>query len=664
MDKYGTNSSPEEKEKLKHGKMSMSSSEDNVEFRITDHEGTKQPDDTTGGKGVQILTSIILNILAIGTGASYGIPNVISTKLDANECSKNGTEITYIVITDYPEFTSPLPQATSSLHPLSSPHPPQQKEVCPFTIDSTQKSFIATSSIIGMYCTIFFAVPIVTRFGKRISLLIDCVLSMAGFLLMAFAMNVSMICMGKFLLGYVSLTCRSAIQPFICEISNPSIRGLTSSLYVLCYISGQAFSILAATPSFEGWRYVSGAFALSMIICFLALILWIHETPDWLLEKCYFDKAVMSLKFYKIDRKILVDSDQKRKTSDGREKSYEEIVGMYRDKSLCVPATKKSSNDSWKTMMKNKTSKCINVFRKPEVYKPFILLTLMLGLVDLSGFVVMSHYSIALVKEYGYGDATFVNASDLMVIIYLTRIPNSFLAMGVLKRFKKRPLYLFVCFCLFLIMCGIIAFTWLIVSGYITKEKFQGSLGLQMVPMILFILFYATFSFGYGNIPFSLMGEIFPPYASSMANCFAFILSNLFGFIAVQTALLINDNFGLHSVFFIPVVAIVASMILAGIFMPETHGMSMDEIRQIYRKKHDEEDKEIDELEQEALPYYHELRSEMQIELMKAINQRKTVYAWPTVGGAQSVLELSDDTGNGGNSKKEVTHRRRLPSSF
>ena len=57
-----------------------------------------------------------------------------------------------------------------------------------------------------------------------------------------------------------------------------------------------------------------------MIICLLALIIWIHETPDWLLEKCYFDKAIKSLKFYKIDPKILVDNEQKRQRSDGTEK--------------------------------------------------------------------------------------------------------------------------------------------------------------------------------------------------------------------------------------------------------------------------------------------------------------------------------------------------------
>jgi len=33
------------------------------------------------GKSVQIITSILLNFLAFGTGASYGIPNVIFQNL-------------------------------------------------------------------------------------------------------------------------------------------------------------------------------------------------------------------------------------------------------------------------------------------------------------------------------------------------------------------------------------------------------------------------------------------------------------------------------------------------------------------------------------------------------------------------------------------------------
>merc|ERR1712136_17533 len=191
-------------------------------------------------------------------------------------------------------------------------------------------------------------------------------------------------------------------------------------------------------------------------------------------------------------------------------------------------------------------------------------------------------------RGFGYGEDTFVDALTFVTIIQVTRIPSSFLAMGILGKFRKRPVYMCAAFSLLFMVGTIIVFTFLLQDEDF-KQNFKDNVGLQVVPLILFILFYATFSFGYGNVPFSLMGELFPPNASSISNTFVFILSNIFGLIAVQTALLINDTHGLQYVFFIPAGAIVLSILLAGFFMPETHGLSLDEIRQIYIKQGHEE---------------------------------------------------------------------------
>ena len=146
--------------------------------------------------------------------------------------------------------------------------------------------------------------------------------------------------------GYAYLTSRSSIQPFICEISDPSIRGTTSTLWALFFTSGQALSILAS--NFVGWRYISGVFAGLMGLC-LILLTQIHETPDWLLEKCYFDRAIKALHFYKIDPKILVYDHKKRLLENGKDKSYQELVEMYRQES------KAPSRNSFKSRVKHRS---------------------------------------------------------------------------------------------------------------------------------------------------------------------------------------------------------------------------------------------------------------------------------------------------------------------
>ena len=62
-------------------------------------------------------------------------------------------------------------------------------------------------------------------------------------------------------------------------------------------------------------------------------IMLLHETPDWLLETCRFEKAIKALKFYKTDPKLLVFEDKKRKSITGVELSYSELVEMYRKES-------------------------------------------------------------------------------------------------------------------------------------------------------------------------------------------------------------------------------------------------------------------------------------------------------------------------------------------
>ena len=40
----------------------------------------------------------------------------------------------------------------------------------------------------------------------------------------------------------------------------------------------------------------------------------------------------------------------------------------------------------------------MGMMKRPEVYKPFLFLVILLGLLELSGFAVMANYSIILVK--------------------------------------------------------------------------------------------------------------------------------------------------------------------------------------------------------------------------------------------------------------------------
>ena len=152
-----------------------------------------------------------------------------------------------------------------------------------------------------------------------------------------------------FVQGYAYLASRSSIQPFVCEISDPSVRGFTTTLWSLFFISGQAISILASNCL--GWRWVSLFFAVLMVIFFFAIML-IHETPNWLLENLCFEKAVQALYFYKTDPKLLVYDENKRTSVDGSDLYYTDLVEMYRaasekEQNVSFPQ-QNGTNNTWK----------------------------------------------------------------------------------------------------------------------------------------------------------------------------------------------------------------------------------------------------------------------------------------------------------------------------
>ena len=524
--------------------------------------------ESSKGKRIQLLTTFIINILAAATGASFGIANVLISELQSRPTNNTNTNLTVDTIV-------------------------LKEDVFSFTINVQESTWIATFGMVGQYFPILFVGPIVGRFGKRISMQIDSVLFMSGFLLMGLSIDVRMLYASKFLLGYAYLTSRSSIQPFTAEITDPKIRGFAAALWSLFFALGQANSIFLA--GMFGWRQISGFFAALTGVCFLALM-WPHETPEWLMDKLNYQRAVKSYAFYVSDKSCIVEDSNKRVSEDGAEKSYSSLVEIVKRESsngsnsptsedTAHPNEAAKTTSTIKEALVEKKKFLINLCKSPEFYKPFGFLIVTFGLLELSGFAVLANFSIVLVETYGYGTNTFVDAATLVTIISLTRIPVSIISAPILQKYKKRPTYLLVCAILLVILAGIISFTTLVENGFLTKEKVQSSYILQAIPFTLFILFYSGFAFGYGNIPFALMGELFPPSISNAANTAIFVIVNSVELTTVYTALLIKERHGLQYVFVIPAIAIFLSAIWAAMFMPETHGLSLKQIRMIYASK-------------------------------------------------------------------------------
>ena len=84
---------------------------------------------------------------------------------------------------------------------------------------------------------------------------------------------------------------------------------------------------------------------MANIICIMG-ILWIHDTPGWLLETGKFEQAEKALNFYNTDPNSLIHRDKKENNGNTNNISCSELVEWYRK-------TNTGSEDIWNSKQGN-----------------------------------------------------------------------------------------------------------------------------------------------------------------------------------------------------------------------------------------------------------------------------------------------------------------------
>lgn len=151
----------------------------------------------------------------------------------------------------------------------------------------------------------------------------------------------------------------------------------------------------------------------------------------------------------------------------------------------------------------------------------------------------------------------------------------------IVKKCQRRPLYL--CSCAIQIV-GLIS-----LSGYCYFN--QGELltanfpFARWIPIFSIMLVYSAFSFGFGNIPYMLQGELLPSHARSFGSGLLGFLDNLSLFISCKLVPTWNEYLGIHGTFLMYAAVCCLVALISFFFMPETSGMSLEQIEEMYRPK-------------------------------------------------------------------------------
>ena len=314
------------------------------------------------------------------------------------------------------------------------------------------------------------------------------------------------------------------------------------------------------------------------IIC----IMWFcPESPIWLLNKGKDELAEESLRILRGDETIVRNELKRLKAA---------LIAME--------IAMKTEGDSASGMRE-----FFSLFKDKAILKPIgILLFLITMSVNWGGFPSLSFYMIILLQKSNFHYDPYIMAAGLSVFRSILMI----LASGFTSKMRRRPLF-FICGLFHLVgMATISLYNFFNKDGGL-EEKISFA---QWTPIIAIMLIYSFSSIGYVFMVYILTPELLPSYARAFGCGLVGMFDNIGLALSVKMIPTLLDGIDVSGTFGLYAINTVAVLIFSYFFVPETYGLSLEDIERLFRgsKKPDVNQLELQQLERRKSSF-NKLRS-------------------------------------------------------
>uniref|UniRef100_A0A1I7S3N7 MFS domain-containing protein n=2 Tax=Bursaphelenchus xylophilus TaxID=6326 RepID=A0A1I7S3N7_BURXY len=413
-------------------------------------------------------------------------------------------------------------------------------------IFSVAVSLFPAGAMIGALMSGYLA----DRFGRRRTLHFNNVLAILGAALMTstkYLQLYPLFLIGRFVIGLNAGISSSVVPMYFTELSPVKLRGTVASLPQLMVTISILISAVLGLPFLLGsedrWPWLFSVMAFPAV-CQIVGMFWVPESPRYtLFFKGYDEDALDDL----IDLR-----------GDGQ-------VATVELHALQIEKRRES-----------KTAK-INVgtlFRKSDFRWPLFLAAFLMVAQQLSGINAAMFFSVKIFQRAGLDMEGAIYATiGVNTVNVLMTIVSAWLV--DLPRFGRRSL----------LLIGKIGMIFTSVGLVITMVYARDSSGI--VPYIscvflpLFVVFFAT---GPGSIPFFYVSEVFPSNARASASAVCVAINWTFT-VVVGIGFLPLENILKEFTFLIFTGCCTVAAIVIFIFLPETKGKTVEEVREDMMKR-------------------------------------------------------------------------------
>ncbi|MGM0877314.1 MAG: sugar porter family MFS transporter [Bacillota bacterium] len=415
-------------------------------------------------------------------------------------------------------------------------------------LNSFTEGLVASSLLFGAALGAVFGGRLSDYNGRRKNILYLAVLFFIATLGCTLAPNVTVMVIFRFLLGLAVGGASVTVPTYLAEMSPAESRGRMVTQNELMIVSGQllAFIFNAILGNTMGdnshvWRYMLAIASLPAIFLFFGMIK-MPESPRWLVSNRKNEDALRVLRQVREDKRA--------------KSELNEIKAAFAEESELKKATFKDMAVPW--------------------VRRIVFLGIGIAIVQqITGVNSIMYYGTEILKDAGFQTeaALIGNIANGVISVLAT-----FVGIWLLGKVGRRPM----------LLTGLLGTTTALLLIGIFSLTLEGSAALPYVVLTLTVMFLAFQQGAISPVTWLMLSEIFPSRLRGLGmGVTVFCLWIVNFFIGLIFPILL-DKIGLSATFFIFVVLGIGAMAFVKKFLPETKGLTLEELEHYFRTYDDQ----------------------------------------------------------------------------
>lgn len=388
--------------------------------------------------------------------------------------------------------------------------------------------------------------------GRRKTILYLAILFFVSTIGCTISPNAAVMILCRFLLGLAVGGASVTVPTYLAEMSPAESRGKMVTQNELMIVTGQllAFTFNAIIGNMLGenphvWRYMLPIAAIPAVFLFFGM-LRVPESPRWLVSKGKNNEALTVL--------------QKIRESKRAKSELQEIESAYEQEAKMEKATFKDLTTPW--------------------VRRVVFLGIGIAVVQqITGVNSIMYYGTEILKDAGFQtEAALIGNIGNGVISVLA----TFVGIWLLGKVGRRPM----------LITGLVGTTTALLLIGIFSLVFEGSAALPYIVLALTITFLAFQQGAISPVTWLMLSEIFPLRLRGLGmGVTVFCLWGI-NFLVGLTFPILLASIGLSTTFFVFVVLGIGAILFVKKFLPETKGLTLEELEQRFRS-YDNEDADV-----------------------------------------------------------------------